>query len=130
MQIIRTRLALLRRLAIIQQVPVNIVLHDEAGRVEPVVEDLAAHDVPAHAPAVLVALVAQPVVPQHLGVEVVRLEGRVVDVELGALEEEEGVVVDALRAAVDAEEGGDVAALGVVDELGFGGVSGSLCGGE
>lgn len=117
MQIIRTRRTSLRRLSIIQQIPVDIMFHDEARGVEPVVEDLAPHDVAADAPAILVALVAQPVVAEDLGVEVVGLEGGVVHVVLGALEEEEGVVVDALLAAVDAEEGGDVAALGVVDEL-------------
>ena len=84
----------LRPRALIQEIPVNIVLHDEPARVEPVVEDLAPHDVPADAPAVLVALVAEPVVAEDLGVEVVGLEGGVVDVELWAFEEEEGVVVD------------------------------------
>lgn len=83
----------------------------------PVVKDLAAHDVPPDAPAVPVALVAQPVVTQHLGIEVVSLKGRVVDVHLGALEEEEAVVVDQLVAAVQSEENGLVDALVVVDEL-------------
>lgn len=73
---------------------------------------------PADAPAVLVPLVPQPVVAEDLCVEVVGLEGGVVDVELGALEEEEGVVVDEVLAAVEAEEGRDVFARGVVDELG------------
>lgn len=72
---------------------------------------------PAHAPAVLVAPVPQPVVAEDLGVEVVGLEGGVVDVELGALEEEEGVVVHEVLAAVEAEEGCYVFAGGVVDEL-------------
>lgn len=117
MQVIRRRQRPLRLRRIIQQIPVNIVLHDEAARIEPVVEDLAPHDVPAHAPAVLVAPVPQPVVAEDLGVEVVGLEGGVVDVELGALEEEEGVVVHEVLAAVEAEEGCYVFAGGVVDEL-------------
>jgi hypothetical protein len=110
----------MRRLGIIQQVPVDVVLQDEARGVEPVVEDLAAHDVAADAPAVGVALVAEPVVAEDLDVEVVGLEGGVVDVELWALEEEEGVVVDELLAEVEAEEGGDdfVLVVGGVDELG------------
>lgn len=71
-----------------------------------------------HAPAVLVALVAQPVVAEDLGVKVVRLEGRVVHVALGALEEEEAVVVDLLVAAVQTEEDGYVFVFVVVVELG------------
>jgi hypothetical protein len=61
--------------------------------------------------------VAQPVVAQHLRIEVVRLEGRVVDVHLGPLEEEEAVVVDQLVAAVQPEENGVVDALVIVDKL-------------
>ena len=83
----------------------------------PVIEDLAAHDVAPDAPAVGVPLLAEPVVAQHLGVKVVRLERRVVDVHLGALEEEEAVVVDQVVAAVQAEEDGDVDLFVVVDEL-------------
>lgn len=100
MQPVRTSLCALRWVILVEQVAVDIVLEDEAAGVEPVVEDLAAHDVAANAPAVLVALVAQPVVAQDLGVEVMRLKGRVVHVALGALEEEEAVVVDLLVAAV------------------------------
>ena len=83
----------------------------------PVIKDLAAHDVAADAPAVLVALLAQPVVAEHLGVKVVRLKRRVVDVHLGALKEEEAVVVDQLVAAVQPEEDRLVDALLVVYEL-------------
>lgn len=72
---------------------------------------------PPDAPAVRVPLVAQPVVPQHLGVKVVRLKRGMVDVHFGALKEEEAVVVDQLVAAVEAEEDGDVDVLVVVDEL-------------
>lgn len=87
-------------LAVVEQVAVDVVLHDEGVRVEPVVEDLGAHDVAADAPAGAVAAVAEPVVAQHLRVEVVRLVRGVVHVELGALEEEEAVVVHRLGAAV------------------------------
>lgn len=66
---------------------------------------------PTHAPAVLVPLVPQPVVAQHLRVKVVRLERRVVHVELGALEEEEAVVIDVFLAAAEAEEDGDLLVL-------------------
>jgi hypothetical protein len=65
--------------------------------------------------------VAQPVVAQDLGVKVVRLEGRVVHVALGPLEEEEAVVVYFFVAAVQAEEDCYVFVGVVVVELDFGG---------
>ena len=71
----------------------------------------------ANAPAVAVALFAQPVVAEDLGVEVVGLEGGVVRVELGALVEEEAVVVDLLLAPVQPPEDGDVVSVLVVYEL-------------
>lgn len=120
MQPVWARLCALRGVLLVEQVAVDVVLENEAGRVEPVVKDLAAHDVAPHAPAVLVALVAQPVVAQDLGVKVVRLKGRVVDVALGALEEEEAVVVDLFVAAVQPEEDGYVLVFVVVVELIFG----------
>lgn len=117
MQPIWASLCALRRVLPVEQVAVDVVLEDELGGVEPVVEDLAAHNVAAHAPAVLVALVAQPVVAQDLGVKVVGLEGGVVHVALGALEEEKAVVVDLLVAAVQPEEDGYVLVFVVVVEL-------------
>lgn len=117
MQPIRARLGSLRGVLPVEQVTVDVVLEDELGGVEPVVKDLAAHDVAADSPAVLVALVAQPVVAQDLGVEVVGLEGGVVHVALGTLEEEETVVVDLLVAAVQPEEDGYVFVLVVIVEL-------------
>ena len=45
----------------------------------PVVEDLTSQDMPPNPPAVLMPPFAQPVVPEDLRVEVVRLVGRVVD---------------------------------------------------
>lgn len=52
------------------------------------------------APAILVALVTQPVVAKHLRVEVVRLEAGVVYMALWTLKEEEAMVVYKLRAAI------------------------------
>lgn len=46
----------------VHKVTVNVMFEYEFGRVKPIVEDLAAHDVPSDAPAVLVPLVAQPIV--------------------------------------------------------------------
>lgn len=40
----------------------------------PIIEDLTSHDVASHAPAVLIALVPEPVVAKYLRVEVMRLE--------------------------------------------------------
>lgn len=83
----------------------------------PVVEDLAAHDVSPNAPAVLVALLAEPVVAEQLGVEVVRLVRRMVHVRLRPLEEEEAVVVHELLAPVEVEEGCDILAARIVYQL-------------
>ena len=71
----------------------------------------------ADAPAVGVPLMAQPVVAEHLCIKVVRLKRRMVDMHLGALEEEEAVVVDQVVAAVQPEEDGHVDIVVVVDEL-------------
>jgi hypothetical protein len=120
MQPIRTSLRPLRRILAVEQVPVDIVLEDKLAGVKPVVKDLAAHDVAPDAPAVLVTLVAQPVVAQDLGVKVVRLKRGVVHVALGALEEEEAVVVYFFVAPVQAEEDGYVLVVVVVVELGIG----------
>lgn len=81
----------------------------------PVIEDLAAHDMPAHTPAVLPTLVPQPVVTQHLGVEVMCLEGRVVDVgSSGPFKEEEAVMVHKVFSSVQSEKDGHVHTLLVV----------------
>lgn len=130
----------------VEQIAIHIVLHNEASRVKPVfklfsvsshdavitaqicpgecgrrnspiVKDLTAHDVPANTPAVLVALLAQPIVTQDLGVKVVRLERRVVDVHLGPFEKEEAVVVNLLRPPVQAEEDCNVLFFLIVGQL-------------
>ena len=40
----------------------------------PIIEDLTAHDMTSNAPAVFIPLATEPVVTQHLGVEIMRLE--------------------------------------------------------
>lgn len=55
---------------------------------------------PPDPPTILISLLDQPIVPKHLRVEIKHLEGRMVHVRFGALEEEETVVVDELVAAV------------------------------
>ena len=72
---------------------------------------------PAHPPAILIPLLDQPIVAQHLDVEIKDLERGVVDVVPGPLEEEEAVVVDELAAAVQVQEGGYVGAVGPVQQV-------------
>ena len=117
MQIIWCGLSSVYRGIMINQIPIHIMLQDKLGRIKPVIKDLAAHDVPPDAPAVGVALLAQPVVAEHLGVKVVGFEGGVVDVRLGTLEEEEAVVVDEFGAAVETEEDGYIDVVVVMHEL-------------
>lgn len=93
------------------------MLQYEPARIKPIIKDLGPHDVTPYAPAVLIPLVPQPIVTEDLGVEVVRLKGRVVDVTFRALEEEESVVVDPLIASVEAEEDCCVFTCVVMNEL-------------
>lgn len=101
----------------IEEITIHIVLKNEAGWVEPVIEDLAAHYVSTHTPAVLVALMTKPIVTEHLRIEIVGLEGRVVDVHLGTLKEEEAMVVDKVSSAVESEKDGLVDTFVVMDKL-------------
>lgn len=101
MQIVRTGQCPLRRIIRIQQIPIDIVLHHEPTRIKPVVKDLTPHDVPPHTPAVLITLVSQPVVAQHLRIVVVRLEAAVMHMWRAiALEKEETVVINLLGSLV------------------------------
>jgi hypothetical protein len=71
-----------------------------------------------YTPAVLVSLVPQPVVAEDLGVKVVCLERRVVDVRgPGSLKEEEAVMVHELVSPVESKEDGHVDALLVVNQF-------------
>lgn len=105
-----------RRL-VVNNIPVNVVLDHIVGGIPPVVEDLRPEDMPADAPDGVVALLVQPLVPEHLGVVVVHLEGAVVHVAGLVGAHEEGVVVDVVVAAVDVREDGHVlpGAVGLVD---------------
>lgn len=53
-----------------------------------------------HSPAVLVSLMAKPVVPQKLGIKVMRLKRRMMNVAFRSLKEEKGVVVDKILASI------------------------------
>ena len=63
---------------------------------------------PPHAPAVLILLLRQPGVAQHLDVEVKDLEARMMHVELRTLEEEEAVMVNHLLAVIQVQKCGHV----------------------
>ena len=66
----------------------------------PIIENLTSQYMPPDPPTVLVSLLNQPIVPEHLRVEIEHFEGRMVHVRFGALEEEEAVVVDEFSAPV------------------------------
>ena len=89
------------RLAHVEQISINVVLHDEARGIKPghedlvvssavvsdprrvispVVKDLTAHHMSSDTPAVIIPLVPEPVVSENLRVKIVRLVGGVVDV--------------------------------------------------
>lgn len=83
----------------------------------PVVKDLTAQDMSAYSPAVLIRLLSQPMVSKQLGVKVVCLIGRMMDVRFGTLKEEKAVVIHQFLSTVEMEERGDVVVVGVVDKL-------------
>lgn len=109
--------ALLRRIARIHQIPIHVMLENKPTGIEPIIKDLTTHDMPPDPPTVLPTFMPQPIMPQNLRVEIVRLEARVVDMTFGALEEEEAVVVDELGPAGEAAETVERAARWVVDQF-------------
>jgi hypothetical protein len=79
-----------------------------AERVLPIVEDLAADDVPADAPEIAPALRVQPFVAEHLVVEIMDLERGVMEMRRRPLGEGDGMMVGEGGAAVAAQEGDEV----------------------
>jgi hypothetical protein len=73
----------------------------------------------AHSPAVLVSLMAKPVVPQKLGIKVMRLKRRMMNVAFRSLKEEKGVVVDKILASIYPREGYNIFTLFIVNNLTF-----------
>jgi hypothetical protein len=67
----------------------------------PVIKDLTSHNVPPNTPAILVSLANQPVVSQNLGIKVMDLERRVVDMKSWALEKEERVMLNEFVATIE-----------------------------
>ena len=66
---------MMSRFSHIKEITIDIMLKNEAVGIEPVIKDLAAHDMSANSPAVLVTLVTKPIVAKDLSIEVVRLKG-------------------------------------------------------
>ena len=83
----------------------------------PIIEDLTAHNVSPNTPAVLVALLCQPIVSQKLGVKIDCLERGVMDVRFRPFEEEEAVMVNRLQASIQMQKGGDISSLVIIDQL-------------
>ena len=83
----------------------------------PIIEDLTPQNMSPHSPAILIALLDQPIVPDDLGVEIKDLVGRVVDMVFGPLVDEEDVVVHEFVAAVQMHECGHVLAVWAVHHL-------------
>jgi hypothetical protein len=117
MNAILTRRTLLCRISIVDQIAINIMLQDKPRRIEPIIEDLTSHDMPSNTPAILPPLVSQPVVPEHLRIEIMRLETRMMDMTLWPLEEEKAVVVDQLLPAVESAKAVEIATGGIMDQL-------------
>src|SRR6202040_1152204 len=88
----------------VQHVGVGPVLMHAAPRIGPVIEQLAADQMAADAPHMLVALLPQMLVADHYVVDVGGLIGQVVEPALVAADAEEGGVVDIVVATVEAVE--------------------------
>lgn len=104
-QRVRARLHIRNWGILINEVAIRVVLHNITSGIPPVVKDLRAQDMSAHAPGQLVPLLHQPLMAQLLGVEVVHLEGAVVYMgALGTGAEEDAVVVHEGVAEVEVDE--------------------------
>ena len=105
---------------VVEGVAVGEMFHQEAVGVAPVVEELAALDVPADAPGPEIALLAQEFAARGQGVEIADLIGRVDVAVRRAQRDRQGVVVARGAATVTADEahrGAAVALAGVVQEV-------------
>jgi len=87
-----------------------------AEGIEPVIEDLAAHDVAANAPGGLAAGGLEMLVAEHQVIEIGNFESGVEQSRrAGQLREEQGVMVARHVAPVTAQEGAEGHALGRFD---------------
>src|SRR5690349_16199370 len=96
-----------RRRVCVERIGIGPVLVHAAPGVLPVVEDVAAELVATDAPDMSVALRLQVVVTDHHVVDVLDLEGQVIEPVLLALNAEQDMVVDIGVAAVQAIERAD-----------------------
>src|SRR6267378_7096631 len=87
-----------------------MLVHPAPG-IGPVVEELAADQMAADAPHVLIALRGQMLVADHHIVDVGGFVGEMVEAALVAANAEEGVMVDITVAAIEAVERADNVAL-------------------
>ncbi len=83
----------------------------------PIVENLAPQNVPPDPPAILIPLLNQPIMPQHLRVKIENLKRRMMHMGFRPLEEEEAVVVDELGAAVQMHKRHHVDVVGPVEQI-------------
>ena len=59
----------------------------------PVIKYLTSHNMPTNTPAILIALLPEPMVTQQLRIKIMRLERRMMDVRFGPFEHEEAMVI-------------------------------------
>src|SRR6266851_4144039 len=95
----------------VEDVGVGPVLVHAAPRIGPVIEQLAADQMAADAPHVLIALSLEMLVADHHVVDVGGLVGEMVEAALVAADAEECVMIDIILAAVQAIERADDVAL-------------------
>ena len=67
-----------------------------------------------HAPAILISLLSQPIMPHYLRIEVKDLKRRVMDMRFWSSKEEKGVMIHELETAVQMHESDHVMAIGVM----------------
>ena len=123
-----------RFLGAVHQITIGVVFENEVGRIEPihfsvssvelklhipVIKNLTPHNMSTHSPAVLVPLMTKPVVPQKLGIKVMRLKRRMMNVAFRSLKEEKGMVVHKILASIYSREGNDIFTVFIMNDLTF-----------
>ena len=70
-----------------------------------------------HPPTILISLLNQPIMAQHLGVEVKHFKRRMMDMCLWSFKDEQRVVIYEVETAVQMQEGDHVTAIGAMNDL-------------
>ncbi len=83
----------------------------------PIIKDLAPQYMSPHPPRILIPLLNQPIMAQHLRIEVKHLKRRMMDMSFWSFEEEKAVMIHELETAVQMHEGDHVMAIGVMNDL-------------